>query len=184
MFRKENNNEIKDLKNEIKNLEGTVEKLRKELASNNLCVVDTYGDIQRKVSRLLEIWEPDPKKVEKKLEDLKETKEQKAQNRYGYEGITLINFSKKYNYDIDQVKARCKKLRIDAKITPDMYIMGFHGKRKVLYLSSEAERILLEFMKKQETLKVEKPKKKKLTDMTREELIKEIYKKNQIIKRK
>lgn len=163
MFSKREN----DLERMIGEIKEEIKTIKEIIESNN-------NSLGKKVERLVELWEPSPNE---KNNNVVVEKEQK-------EGMTLIEFSKKYDLNIDRVKAGFKALRLSNEITQDMYKMGHNGKRKRFLIGNKAEEILLDFMNNKSAKVIVKPKKKKLTDMTREELIKEIYRKNQIIKRK
>ena len=155
-------------------LERMIGEIKKEIKTIKEIIESNNGNLSKKVEKLVELWEPSSNE---KNNNVVVEKEQK-------EGITLIEFSKKYGLDIDRVKSGFKTLRLSNEITQDMYEMGHNGKRKRFLIGNTAEEILLNFMNNKSAKAIVKPKKKKLTDMTREELIKEIYKKNQIIKRK
>lgn len=155
--------DLKDIKKDTFSLLYEIDTIEKELK-----------EIKSITTQLLKMWLPTEETKIKEIKSL--TKNEK--------GTTLIDFANKHQFEINNVKRDFKILRLNNTIAPELYTMGNNGKRKRFLISEEAEMKLLEYMNNKNQTIQPRPKKKPLTSMSKEELIKEIYKKNQQIKRK
>lgn len=146
-----------------------IEKMEKSINK----IIEDLSLVYAKVSVLYDIWQPSQERPEE-TESVK-TIEESEQLEFEQPLISIKEFAKKYNIENPtKASSYCFTLRRDGVLTDETApVKTQYGNIKRVYLTPEGEKILLDRLN---SVKVRQ--KKRISEMSREELIRKLYQQN------